>query len=153
MAKGIQGGVDIINTLHQKNDSNFYIAYASDILYDTDGRTKDTSILDTIDNINKKSPYSIKVTIQKSAWSNTNKYDIDLTKYLTETILRDSTVIVTPFDNSEHNVEIAKACIEIYNKGTTLYLIRNGQQITFDMDLTITVIPVNSKNVITTTTT
>ena len=34
MAKGISGGVDIINTLHQKNDADFYIAWAEDIKYD-----------------------------------------------------------------------------------------------------------------------
>lgn len=40
MAIGITGGVDIINTLHQKNDVEFYIVYASDVKYD-DGSLED----------------------------------------------------------------------------------------------------------------
>ena len=72
MARGIKDGVDIINTLHQKNDVDFYIAWAEDIKYDNG------KLSDKLDALREKtSNASIKSTVVQipaSYWITKNSF-------------------------------------------------------------------------------
>lgn len=154
MAKNIVAGVDIINTLHQKNDANFYIAYGTDIYYDstnTDNKTKykDSNLTTIIDDLlQADKDYStnlITVTIPSSSWNTTNIYTIDLSDYVVSSS-EESIIMVTPYDTNSEDISNAKFDICSGSVDTTKFtandviLICNGDHPSADIKVNITIL-------------
>lgn len=148
MAKGITGGVDIINTLHQKNDVDFYIAWASDIMYNN-GNLEEK--LDEMRQVANDAAINIHTeTIPSTYWDNgANWYNSGPVYYKTnvkyieiENPDDDKLVLVVPSvltndTNNKQNLKVimeAKFDVIISNNDTSLSSATYKGTITNDID-------------------